>query len=582
MENNIFDVPIEMPTQSSMAVASISSRMFSPTLDPLDVLDSNSQNQIMTAIPMFPTLQGEPLNYVHGNLHWTNGGRIVNSDVTVSRDTFHGRISNKDASAGSLHTTSDARVLEGFADETSISAPPVANSFATRSPRESLNDFANTIMLPFSAEASKTCTAQEFTNTSNSPFATPVTYGYDGIISDMNNKWEISKFLMPEFPVRGPFTATRYEPFPCVGSGSPNSWMSSNSANMNVDHPYGSISRSELSLSLATSQPPIICGTSIPDLSSEVSCSGVTYSSKGLGSDQTSCNNNELSLSFTSYRPSHLSSMVSESKYLHVIQEILAEIASYALENVNLEGTGMFSSALRGSGIGSCEYPSRDGGLDGQMEPMLQGHEAEAKKMHLLALLQAVDDRYHHCSDQIHKVISAFHAATELSPQIHAQFALQSISFLYKNLRERISKQILAVGENLNSGFMRDKDRSFESSFIQKQWALQQLRRKDHQSWRPQRGLPERSVSVLRAWMFQNFLHPYPKDAEKHLLAIKSGLSRNQVSNWFINARVRLWKPLIEEMYSEMNGRKGHGKDEGTNSSHRSCTGAEDWRFQTN
>lgn len=29
-----------------------------------------------------------------------------------------------------------------------------------------------------------------------------------------------------------------------------------------------------------------------------------------------------------------------------------------------------------------------------------------------------------------------------------------------------------------------------------------------------------------------------------------------QVSNWFINARVRLWKPMIDEMYSEMNKRK--------------------------
>jgi Homeobox KN domain len=24
-----------------------------------------------------------------------------------------------------------------------------------------------------------------------------------------------------------------------------------------------------------------------------------------------------------------------------------------------------------------------------------------------------------------------------------------------------------------------------------------------------------------------------------------------QISNWFINARVRLWKPMIEEMYKE-------------------------------
>ena len=97
---------------------------------------------------------------------------------------------------------------------------------------------------------------------------------------------------------------------------------------------------------------------------------------------------------------------------------------------------------------------------------------------------------------------------TELDPPIHARFALQTISFLYKNLRERISNHILAMGAHLSQGVVRENEESFEASFIQKQWALQQLKRKDNQLWRPQRGLPERSVSVLRAWMFQNFLHP--------------------------------------------------------------------------
>ncbi|CAN4077686.1 unnamed protein product [Withania somnifera] len=62
---------------------------------------------------------------------------------------------------------------------------------------------------------------------------------------------------------------------------------------------------------------------------------------------------------------------------------------------------------------------------------------------------------------------------------------------------------------------------------------------------------PERSVSVLRAWLFEHFLHPYPSDVDKHILARQTGLSRSQVSNWFINARVRLWKPMVEEMYLE-------------------------------
>ncbi|KAI3930517.1 hypothetical protein MKX01_036963 [Papaver californicum] len=70
-------------------------------------------------------------------------------------------------------------------------------------------------------------------------------------------------------------------------------------------------------------------------------------------------------------------------------------------------------------------------------------------------------------------------------------------------------------------------------------------------AWRPQRGLPESSVSVLRAWLFEHFLHHYPKDSDKSMLAKQAGLTRSQVSNWFINARVRLWKTMVEEMYKE-------------------------------
>ncbi|KAI3677474.1 hypothetical protein L6452_36737 [Arctium lappa] len=41
----------------------------------------------------------------------------------------------------------------------------------------------------------------------------------------------------------------------------------------------------------------------------------------------------------------------------------------------------------------------------------------------------------------------------------------------------------------------------------------------------------------------------YPTDTDKQILAKQTGLSRNQVSNWFINARVRLWKPMVEEVH---------------------------------
>lgn len=55
-----------------------------------------------------------------------------------------------------------------------------------------------------------------------------------------------------------------------------------------------------------------------------------------------------------------------------------------------------------------------------------------------------------------------------------------------------------------------------------------------------------------------------------------------QVSNWFINARVRLWKPMIDEMYAEMSRRKGRTIDEETDTSHRSRLSIDCRRFCKN
>eukprot|EP00899_Mesostigma_viride_P017738 jgi/Mesvir1/25966/Mv20953-RA.1 len=65
---------------------------------------------------------------------------------------------------------------------------------------------------------------------------------------------------------------------------------------------------------------------------------------------------------------------------------------------------------------------------------------------------------------------------------------------------------------------------------------------------RAHRGLPIAAVEILRAWLFDHFCYPYPKQADKKELAKKVGLSPVQVSNWFINARVRLWRPLIKDI----------------------------------
>ncbi|AES59277.1 putative transcription factor Homeodomain-TALE-BEL family [Medicago truncatula] len=394
-----------------------------------------------------------------------------------------------------------------------------------------------------------------------------------------NNSY-VNKFLKAQESNVG----TEFMSYSPIGNIDPNGWQSSNVANLTNLAYSSSNCSNELSLSLATSPTSVQC--------SEISCSDLTHSMNGTrsGLEQASCSSMELSMSLGNDKHVKFSPAILGSRYLAVIQEILVQIATFSFENldeINYSGSGVRG---RGNKSTSSNTTKRRIGINRDESPMseayadssLQRHAVESKQSQLLMLLQMVDSQYSQCLDEIHTVVSAFHAATELDPQIHAHFAVKTVSRLYKDLRERISKHILSMGSNFNSSWSEeDKELSVETSFIQKQWALQQLKRKD-QLWRPQRGLPERSVSVLRDWMFQNFLHPYPKDAEKHLLAIKSGLTRSQVSNWFINARVRLWKPLIEEMYAEMNRRKACRNEGENESSERSRISINNQMFDMN
>ncbi|CAI0554409.1 unnamed protein product [Linum tenue] len=144
----------------------------------------------------------------------------------------------------------------------------------------------------------------------------------------------------------------------------------------------------------------------------------------------------------------------------------------------------------------------------------------------------------------------------------YTALAQKAMSRHFRCLKDAIAAQIRQLCELLGDkdggaaagGITRGETprlKALEKSLRQQQRAFHFHQMEQEDAWRPQRGLPERSVSILRAWLFEHFLHPYPSDADKHLLARQTGLSRNQVSNWFINARVRLWKPMIEEMYQQ-------------------------------
>lgn len=44
--------------------------------------------------------------------------------------------------------------------------------------------------------------------------------------------------------------------------------------------------------------------------------------------------------------------------------------------------------------------------------------------------------------------------------------------------------------------------------------------------------LPKQVTDLLKAWLLDHALHPYPTDEEKQRLCAATGLTTNQVSNW--------------------------------------------------
>ncbi|KQK05948.1 hypothetical protein BRADI_2g23530v3 [Brachypodium distachyon] len=200
----------------------------------------------------------------------------------------------------------------------------------------------------------------------------------------------------------------------------------------------------------------------------------------------------------------------------------------------------------------------------------VSGAEQQWRKTRLISLMEEVCKRYKQYYQQLQAVISSFETVAGLSNAApFASIALRTMSKHFKYLKGMIqsqlrntSKQVAVAGKDglgkedmANFGLMGGG--ASAGAALMRGSNVNAFGQQPHNIWRPQRGLPERAVSVLRAWLFEHFLHPYPTDSDKQMLAKQTGLTRNQVSNWFINARVRLWKPMVEEIHN-LEMRQGH------------------------
>lgn len=94
----------------------------------------------------------------------------------------------------------------------------------------------------------------------------------------------------------------------------------------------------------------------------------------------------------------------------------------------------------------------------------------------------------------------------------YTALALQAMSKHFCNLRNAILSQIRVTKQNISQDAPKISSRLAQLSLLDRnRMNLQQLgiMQSQRQAWRPIRGLPETSVTILRAWLFEHFLHPY-------------------------------------------------------------------------
>ncbi|KAB5561357.1 hypothetical protein DKX38_006314 [Salix brachista] len=277
------------------------------------------------------------------------------------------------------------------------------------------------------------------------------------------------------------------------------------------------------------------------------------------------------------YGMNSIARTIPNSKYLKVAQQLLDEVVNVrrALNQPDKEKDQTTSEhGLNSAKDGDSESKNGASNLQESTNPPSELSHAERQELQnkltkLLSMLDEVDRRFKQYYHQMQIVVSSFDVRSGCgSAKPYTALALQTISRHFRCLRDAITGQIHATRKSLGEQEASENLKGvgitrlrYVDQHLRQQRALHQLGMMQQHAWRPQRGLPESSVSVLRAWL-------YPKDSDKIMLARQTGLTRSQamdvengemlresgsyqVSNWFINARVRLWKPMVEEMYKE-------------------------------
>lgn len=266
-----------------------------------------------------------------------------------------------------------------------------------------------------------------------------------------------------------------------------------------------------------------------------------------LPADYPSSNSDAMQGYNSPYGTLSIARTIPSSKYLKAAQYLLDEVVSVRKaikeQNSKKELTKDSREADGDSKNKSSDPPANGGSnphesKNNQSElSATEKQEVQNKLTKLLSMLDEIDRRYRQYYHQMQIMVSSFDViAGDGAAKPYTALALRTISRHFRCLRDAICDQIRASRRSLGEQDASENSKAigisrlrFVDQHIRQQRALQQLGMMQQHAWRPQRGLPESSVSVLRAWLFEHFLHPYPKDSDKIMLARQTGLTRNQV-----------------------------------------------------
>lgn len=131
-----------------------------------------------------------------------------------------------------------------------------------------------------------------------------------------------------------------------------------------------------------------------------------------------------------------------------------------------------------------------------------------------------MDRRYNHYCEQMQMVVNSFDQVMGYGAAVpYTTLAQKAMSRHFRCLKDAVAVQLKRSCELLgdkeaagaaSSGLTKGETprlRLLEQS-LRQQRAFHHMGMMEQEAWRPQRGLPERSVNILRAWLFEHFLNP--------------------------------------------------------------------------